>query len=131
MATKKNPETQFLELKEKFRLELADVEIEMDNLQMVFEEQIAELNHRRLVLRSLLFDEQYDLEKEQRNENVKRLVQFLEAKPGSSKSDIRTEVGNGMPTGDLDKLMTYARKQGLIENRGSKTRPEWHLADQK
>ena len=168
---KQNPIEQFTALKKTLVEDLNNVEIEMDNLELVFNEKMAELKSRQTELRGVLFDEvpvtlKFDnaafaetvakaaktpvakkiapkkraAKKTAKKAVAKRpaastdafvshadqLQNAVRENPGASKQDLRGLLPSFSET-ELERALSYCSKNNLVENRGSKPRPQWFV----
>ena len=132
---KQNPIEQFNALKDQLVNELADVEIEMDNLEQVFLEKMDGLKSSRDELRAALFNEVKVvknttlapvLEGEGMMSPSEQLQITLKEYPGASKQDLRNLLP-ALSEDELTSAIGRCRKAGLIKNHGTKTQPAWFV----
>lgn len=142
----------FTALKEQLLTELTDVDVALDNLQREYDQEFDRLHARKDEIENALYAGAKKMEhsplanetrvlvepvseKEADPESngagtttaVETLKATLQEYPGASKQDLRKLLPQ-FSEALLKNTMTYASKHNIIVNRGTKPRPEWHVA---
>jgi hypothetical protein len=154
MVNAKNPIVQFTMLKDKLTKEIADLEVKIARIEQDYQLVLPDLVERRDEIKNALFDgvkpEPVELKPSAKKVAAKKrtakkavtkrpaanteafvshadqIQNTIREHPGASKQDLR-ELLPSLNEAELKKALDYCSKKNLIENRGTKPRPQWFL----